>query len=194
MIRRILVILLVAVAALAGFAWAFSRPTTESLARPSTRPDANLEAQGVAAFVGSGFGGISMEALATNAVPWRLVAAALVLDEQSHDPTATADRSTLDRVLARFGFLTQARPMNLPDDVDPVPTEMPLGFTYGDIAPVGGAVVRVANLGCAACHAGVTYAADGKPLPETGRARHAEQLSRPRSLHDGRVQRAASFC
>jgi mono/diheme cytochrome c family protein len=45
---------------------------------------------------------------------------------------------------------------------------MPLGMTFGDLALVGGAPVRVANLGCAACHASVTYRADGTPDP--GRA------------------------
>jgi cytochrome c5 len=45
-------------------------------------------------------------------------------------------------------------------------TGLPLGMTAGDVAPIGGSVIRVANLGCAACHAGVTYASDGRPLPD----------------------------
>lgn len=138
----------------AAAGWGFSRPEVESLSRPAVPPDAEASARGEAAFRGAGFGGLSLDALATNAVPWRLVAAALVLDERARDPAASLDKTTLGRVLARFGFL--------PGGESP----LPLGMTFGDIAPVGGTKVRVANLGCAACHAGVTYAPDGAARPD----------------------------
>jgi hypothetical protein len=70
-----------------------------------------------------------MDALATNAVPWRVIAAALVLEEQAHDPKAPLTQSTLGRVLARFGFLTPAQIVNGPA----TPSTLPLGFTYGDV-------------------------------------------------------------
>jgi len=124
--------------------------------------------RGAAAFAGAGFGGISTDALASNAVPWQIVAAALVLDERRHNPSAPVSGATLDLVLARFGFLHRTRIMNLPAGAAQPVSALPLGMTYGDIAPVGGAKMRVANLGCATCHAGVTYAADG--TPQTQRA------------------------
>lgn len=166
MILRVFVIIASLAVFAVGLLWISARPTGTSLARPAVAAGADAETRGAAAFVGAGFGGISMDALNSNAVPWRLVAAALVLDEKARDPSTSIDLATLDRVLARFGFLPYAQVMNLPEGVSLPSATMPLGFTYGDIAPIGGAVVRVANLGCAACHAGVTYDANGQPRPE----------------------------
>ena len=149
----------------AGLLWAGARSERESLTRPAVAPAAGEAARGAAAFEGAGFGGISMDALSSNAVPWRLVAAALVLDEQARDPSARIDQATLSRVLARFGFLTDATVVNQAPGVGRPARGMPLGFTAGDLAPVGGSLVRVANLGCAACHAGVAYGVDGTPDP-----------------------------
>lgn len=146
--------------------WTTAKGEAEALTRPAVRAGAGAIGRGAAAFEGAGFGGISTDAMATNAVPWRLVAAALVLDEQASDPTAAVDGRTLDRVLARFGFLTDADVVDRPAGVVAPPPSLPLGVTAGDLAPIGGSRVRVANLGCAACHAGVTYRADGTPRPD----------------------------
>lgn len=150
----------------AALLWGTSRPTTESLTRPALAADASAAARGAAAFEGAAFGGIGMDALASNAVPWRLVAAALVLDERARDPAAPLDAATLDRVLRRFGFLAGATLVNRPPGAATATTGLPIGITTGDVAPIGGSVIRVANLGCAACHAGVTYEADGRPRPD----------------------------
>ncbi|WHO39354.1 c-type cytochrome [Sphingobium sp. AP49] len=143
--------------------WIGARPVSEASSRPLLPPDADMTQRGAAAFVGAGFGGISQAALQRNAVPWRLTAAALVLEEQRRGPAARIDQATLRRVMMRFGFLYPAGLANLPKGVERPPSDMPLGITWGDIAPIGGTRVRVANLGCAACHAGVTYGADGAP-------------------------------
>ena len=166
MIMRALVIVSGVAACAAGLLWISARPAATSLARPAVAADADAETRGAAAFLGAGFGGISMDTLDSNAVPWRLVAAALVLDEKQRDPSASIDLATLDRVLARFGFLPDAQVTNLPDGLTMPPSAMTLGFTFGDVAPIGGTVVRVANLGCAACHAGVVYDGAGRPKPE----------------------------
>ena len=155
-----------AAAFVAAILWSGARHETESLTRPALAPGASIEARGAAAFQGAGFGGISMDALATNAVPWQLVAAALVLDEEARDPSAPLDQTTLDRVMARFGFLTRATIANAPPGVVRRRSDLPIGFTTGDISPVGGTKVRLANLGCAACHAGVSYGANGQPQPD----------------------------
>ncbi|KQN40261.1 hypothetical protein ASG37_00080 [Sphingomonas sp. Leaf407] len=161
--RRALVVS--ALPLLAALLWGGAHPVAESLTRPPVARQADAVARGAAAFEGAGFGGISMAALSRNAVPWRLVAAALVLDEQARDPAVRIDAATLARVLARFGFLNGAAVVNRPPGVAATATAMPLGLTTGDVAPVGGSVVRVANLGCAACHAGVAYRPDGTPDP-----------------------------
>ena len=67
--------------------------------------------------------------------------------------------------MKRFGFLYPATIANLPASLPPPAAEIPLGITHGVIAPIGGTKVEVANLGCAACHAGVTYDAEGTPQP-----------------------------
>lgn len=164
--RSRLILAALALVAIVGALWGTARWTTESLTRPAIAEDAPAAARGAAAFEGAGFGGIGVDALLSNAVPWRLVAAALVLDERRRDPDAALDATTLDRVLRRFGFLTDATIANRAPGASPNATGLPLGITAGDVAPVGGSVIRVANLGCAACHAGVTYGADGRPQPD----------------------------
>lgn len=155
----------------AGYLFFAAAPEAESLAMPQTAATAPLATKGVAAFAGAGFGGISLTSLETNAVPFKLVAAALVMEEVARDPMTKADLSTLKQVMQRFGFL-------YPLSVEGMPTGMrlpltqepnagkPLGMTHGFIAPVGGARVEVANLGCTACHAGVAYLPDGSPDPD----------------------------
>lgn len=132
---------------------------------PTLEPGAGAAARGAAAFAGGDFGGLSLSALETHALPWRLVAAALVLDARTRDPGLAVERATLDDVLRGFGFLIAPEIANLPPGVRAAEEGMPLGVTFGDLALVGGAPVRVANLGCAACHASVTYRADGTPDP-----------------------------
>jgi mono/diheme cytochrome c family protein len=152
----------------AALSWVASVPVAESLSRRQVAASASAQVHGAAAFAGAAFGGISTDALASNAVPWRIVAAALVLEERRRNPSAPVSKATLDGVLARFGFLPGTKIMSWPVGAAQPASSLPLGMTYGDISPVGGAKVRIANLGCAACHAGVTYAANG--APQTQRA------------------------
>lgn len=148
-------------------AWTFSTPEAPSLARPVTSPDAPAATRGAAAFEGAGFSGLSMDALESHALPWRLVSAALVLAEQSRDPDRPTSMETLSGILAQFGFLSGGEPINRPGGVRVSGRDLPVGFSYGDLAPLWGSSVRVANLSCAACHAGVTYDAGGLPKPDT---------------------------
>ncbi|MFM9863617.1 MAG: hypothetical protein ACKVRO_08420 [Micropepsaceae bacterium] len=147
--------------------WFGARHQTESVARATPPTEAGAETRGAVAFEGAAFGGLGLGPLETNAVPWRLVAAALVLEEQQRDPAAAVSQETLLRALRRFGFLTPAKVLNRAAEIPEGVEILPLGMTYGDIAPFAGAKIRVANLGCAACHAGVTY--DSTGAPQTGR-------------------------
>lgn len=154
--------------AIAAFAILGAERNGVSRALPDLPADAGLPAQGAAAFIGESFGGISQAALETNAVPWKLMAAALVLDEQARDPTAVADQATLRRIMKRFGFLYPSALVGVPGGIEGNFAAKPLGMTHGTIAPLGGAQVEVANLGCSACHAGVAY--DAKGIPDPSRA------------------------
>ncbi len=149
-----------------ALAWVFATHETPSLAEPETTPDAPASSRGAAAFEGAGFGGISMAALDSHALPWRLASAALVLQEQSRNPDLPANLDTLHQVLARYGFLVNGEPVNRPERVEAPDHDMPPGFTYGDLAPLWGTKIRAVNLGCAACHAGTTYDATGAPTPD----------------------------
>lgn len=166
MVKRGLM-LVIALLVLAGaLLWAFARPTAPSLAQPVVPDDAPAATRGAAAFLGAGFGGISQDALESNAIPWKLAAAALVLEERAQNPDAPMTLATVRDVMRRFGFLYPRHLSGVPTGGDVALGSKPLGMTHGMIAPVGGAKVEVANLGCAACHAGVAYDDHGMPLPD----------------------------
>ncbi|MEM9798637.1 MAG: c-type cytochrome [Pseudomonadota bacterium] len=146
--------------------WLGARPEASSAARPIAPDGADAVMRGAAAFAGADFGGLSLAALDSHAIPWKLVAAALVLEAQADAPGDATPAEILDRTLRDFGFLVGAEAVNLPAGLDAPPMTLPLGMTHGIVAPMAGAPVQVANLGCAACHAGVTYDATGAPQPQ----------------------------
>lgn len=145
--------------------WFGARHQVGSQAIPVVEAGAGAPARGAAAFVGADFGGLSLQALESHAVPWKLIAASLVLEATEQNPKASADHDTLNDLLASFGFLVKARVLNKPEGVSDRPGTLPLGMTHGVISLLAGMPVQVANLGCAACHAGVTYGPDGHPDP-----------------------------
>ncbi|MGR4893274.1 hypothetical protein ACIPPQ_19780 [Sphingopyxis sp. LARHCG72] len=165
-ILRYIMVLLALILLIAAAGWLTAKPENEAVSRPVLAADAAAGTRGAAAFLGAGFGGISVESLDSSAIPWKLATAALVLDERQRDPSAAADQATVRRVLRRFGFLFPDQIANLPPGIVWRGGEKPLGITHGSIAPVGGTKVEVANLGCAACHAGVTYDAAGAARPD----------------------------
>ncbi|MCU0729110.1 MAG: hypothetical protein MUF41_03265, partial [Sphingopyxis sp.] len=162
---RIGMIVLAVLVLLAAVLALTARHHAVPLSLPANARGDDAVARGGAAFAGADFGGLSLSALETHAVPWRLTAAAIALDAQAENPAAPLSMATVNRRLARYGFLVDARIANLPSGVAQPARLAPPGFTVGDIAPVGGTRVRVANLGCVACHGGVGYRADGSPDP-----------------------------
>lgn len=154
LLRGLFIILIVA----AGL-WFGARHQAPSQAMPAVLATTSSEARGAAAFVGDDFGGLSMAALESHALPWKLVTAALVLNE------GDAAKTSVNDILGRYGFLVDAQVANLPAGVADRPDALPLGITHGTISPIAGAPVQIANMGCAACHAGVTYDARGIPDP-----------------------------
>ncbi|WP_128891840.1 hypothetical protein [Erythrobacter sp. HKB08] len=164
--KKLFIGALVLLAFLGAFAFLGADRSVPSAAMPALADDASPQQRGAAVFVGGGFGGISQDALETNAIPWKLAAAALVLDHRRTDPKAKIDQATLRKIMQQFGFLYPERLTGMPDGLATRFDSKPLGLTHGTIAPVGGARVEVANIGCAACHAGIAYDRGGNPMPQ----------------------------
>lgn len=125
---------------------------------PATVPSGS----GAETFTRHDFGAVNFRALNTVAVPWKLAVAALVLDDPAGGGVSHAH---LKARLQSFGFLTPDRIEGAGEGVEANP-DHPLGISVGEVTPGWPPVkVTVANLGCASCHAGPTYAADGAPQP-----------------------------
>jgi hypothetical protein len=116
---------------------------------------------GAARFVFDDFGALSTDTLETDAAPWKLIAAALV--EQRY-PGEPATDTRLREVMKSFGFLYPQSLGNWPFQSAPA-FRTPLGIVSGKVQrELPRIEVEVANLGCASCHAGVTYDVSGNPL------------------------------
>ncbi len=117
---------------------------------------------GAARFLFDDFGALNTDTLDTGAVPWKLAAAALVLKRFPGQP-ATAE--SLRTTLTGYGFIFPAAVGNWPIEQAPE-FRQPAGIVSGMVQrDLPGLRVEAANLGCASCHAGVTYDAQGRPLP-----------------------------
>lgn len=120
--------------------------------------DLPSEQMGAARFVFDDFGALSTDTIETSALPWKLVAAALVRQRFAAEP---ATEARLREVLQGFGFLYPERIGNWPL-TDAPQFRTPLGIVSGVVRrDIPRVEVEVANLACASCHAGVTYDAEG---------------------------------
>lgn len=125
----------------------------------SAHADADA-AIGAMRFVFDDFGGLSTDTLETNALPWKLATAALLV---AGNPDAPVTPERLRRALREFGFVYPDAVLNWPGAQQPR-FDKPLGVVSGMIGRELPTIrLEVSNLGCAACHAGVTYGADGHP-------------------------------
>jgi hypothetical protein len=114
---------------------------------------------GAMRFLFDDFGALDTDTLQTNAVPWKLVAAALLLHQKPEGPFTQTE---LRALLSEFGFLFPARIVNWPAAQPAMPE--PLGITRGMVGrTLPRVAIETANLGCASCHAGVLYDANGIP-------------------------------
>lgn len=109
---------------------------------------------------------LNTDTLETNALPWKIVVAALLLDQGiTADPVK--DRGAINRILQQYGFLIPQSVGNW-NPANPNPTfEKPMGLVTGFVERSVPAIrLEVANIGCATCHAGVVYDANGLPTRE----------------------------
>ncbi len=119
---------------------------------------------GMARFVFDDMGGLSTDGLDTYTLPWKVVAAALVLRAHDTEQRPLHPR-TLDEVLSGLGFITPSRVVNWrgsePSFNNPIgllTTTLSRGFPRVEL--------EAASVGCAGCHAGVLYDPRGNPTRE----------------------------
>jgi hypothetical protein len=123
------------------------------------------EAMGMLRFVHDDFGGLSGATLETNALPYKVVATALLMDEEARTG-ARLGRDDLPRLFRRYGFLYPERIGNWSGLPQPR-FERPMGMVTGMVkGPTPAVRIDAATLGCASCHAGTTYDARGIPTGE----------------------------
>ena len=120
-------------------------------------------ATGAIRFMFDDFGGLSTETLLTNAVPWKVTVAALLLDSAASNGT-TLQLANVNLLFARFGFIVPTAVENAPPTAQEQRFDGPIGLLRGYVERRLPAFrLEVANLGCAACHSGRTYDATGLP-------------------------------
>jgi mono/diheme cytochrome c family protein len=117
--------------------------------------------RGVALFSYGDFGALDLDTLATSAVPWPLLAASLALLEAQGRADLTS-WPQVESAFKRFGFLYPEKLSGLSGAVpaDGAPLGLSIGVVTRVIPPLR---MEVLNVGCAACHAGPAYRADGTP-------------------------------
>lgn len=142
---------------------------TATTTAPMTREASAItdpKVRGAVIFHGDDFGGLSATALETHALPWKLSAAAIMVEARRRDPAVPMTPAGLKQELQRFGFLSPGTISNWPAGAAQPVSAMALGMTAGELSILPGARVEVSNLGCASCHSGVTYDAKGLPDPD----------------------------
>lgn len=124
---------------------------------PITLPEDPL-ARGRLQFAHGDLGNLDLDTLETSALPWVVLSAALALEVTRGD----AGQVTPEAVEAAFrsvGFL-------YPADGGGQGPRLPLGLVRGRVERlVPPLAVTAVNLSCAACHGGVSYDGEGRPLP-----------------------------
>ena len=121
---------------------------------------------GIQRFVSDDFGGITLETLETNALPYKVLASALLMREERHAGKPIG-LDALPDIFQRYGFLSPERIANWPEELPEPRSGLPLGIVAADISSILPPLrIHAVNLGCAACHAGVLYDAEGRPTRE----------------------------
>ena len=117
---------------------------------------------GIAAFVLGDFGGVTRATLETNALPYKVVATALLMREERVRDTHLG-RADLPAVYRQFGFVSPERIANWPAALAPPRRERPIGMVQREVrGPTSLVRIDAVNIGCATCHAGLVYGADGR--------------------------------
>jgi cytochrome c5 len=117
---------------------------------------------GIERFVLGDFGGVTRATLETNALPYKVVATALLLREERVRATRLG-RTDLPDIYRQFGFVSPERIANWPASLPQPVFDRPLGMVRSELrGPTPLVRIDAVNLGCATCHAGLVYGADGR--------------------------------
>ncbi|MEP6989883.1 MAG: hypothetical protein ABJA80_03060 [bacterium] len=124
--------------------------------------DVDPAVAGIPPFVTEDFGGISRATLETNALPYKVVATALLLREEQRRHVALTQADIPD-VYRQFGFVYPARIGNWPASVPQPHFDRPLGMVGHMLGgPIPLVRIDAVTLGCTTCHGGLVYGADGR--------------------------------
>lgn len=157
--RALLSIALLCLLAACSFLRGYAEGRSEAMLHYESQ-DLSPAVRGGARLAFDDFGGLNTDTLESNALPWKITSTALVLARYPNSPPTQED---LRGILMEFGFLFPERIDNWPLEQQPR-FEKPLGIVSGMIRRgLPKIELEASNTGCAACHAGVTYSADGMP-------------------------------
>ena len=120
------------------------------------------EENGIVAFASADFDGVTRATLETNALPYKVVATALLMRAE-HQRNTPLTRADLPSVFREFGFTMPDHIANWPTTVPPPHTDRPLGMISRTVSgPIPFVRIDAANLGCTTCHAGLLHDANGR--------------------------------
>ena len=120
---------------------------------------------GMSRFLFDDLGGLNTDTLQTNAMPWKVIATALLMENAAREGTPIS-ADMLSIIFQRYGWITPKEIDNWPGSKQPE-LDKPVGIVSGYIdRRIPRVKLEVANMGCAACHAGMSYNQKGEP---TGR-------------------------
>jgi mono/diheme cytochrome c family protein len=111
---------------------------------------------------------LSQPAMQRAAVPWKVIAAAMLAYQRAAGPASSNlplnEESYAAILSARYGFVVPARVANWPAGEPPPVFRRPIGIVSGTIdRSIPHVELEVSNLGCSTCHAAVLYDAAGNP-------------------------------
>jgi mono/diheme cytochrome c family protein len=134
---------------------------------PAMAAHAGRQPIGFYRFVFESFHSLSRPAMERSAVPWKVMAAAMLDDDAARTktpPRAWTEDDYARLLERRYGFVVPARVANWPAG-DAQPTfRRPLGIVSGTLARrLPHLELELSNLGCSTCHSGVLYDAAGNP-------------------------------
>ncbi len=145
----------------------FEMPLTARSARITEIEKAKPDRRrlGMARLAFDEFGALDNHTLTTNAMPYKVVVTAMVMERAAREGSLIGPIAP-DSFFRRYGWLT---PTSIDNWLGESPRlDKPLGMVSGEFRNAVPRVrLEVSNIGCAACHAGMTYDARGNP---TGRA------------------------
>ncbi|CAN5451508.1 hypothetical protein BH09GEM1_BH09GEM1_36820 [soil metagenome] len=122
----------------------------------------DVAAAGIPPFVLQDFGGISRATLETNALPYKVVATALLIREEKARSVALG-RADLPAIYRQFGFVYPRYVGNWPVADSQPRFDRPLGMVGHTVSgPLPVIRIDAVTLGCATCHAGLKYGANGR--------------------------------